>query len=175
MDMNGMRDNFKDAVSHMLPVDPYTKSKKQSGKSVTIADAHALQNKSNSKTGVDLRWHKREDYSKLNIEQRKELYVWQQTKEGKKTTAKQKKDAGYEGKPAPKKRLQAKVAALEATIKKSEEASIDDKVSKAIVAAASAITSEDAPIQPTSEDPFTSKAATQLRALLKRKHEGRDP
>ena len=28
MDMNGMRDNFEDAVSHMLPVDPYTKSKK---------------------------------------------------------------------------------------------------------------------------------------------------
>lgn len=54
MDMNGMRDNFEDAVSHMLPVDPYTKNKKHSGKTVQIADAHALQNKSNSKTGVAL-------------------------------------------------------------------------------------------------------------------------
>ena len=37
MDMNGMHNNFEGAVSHMLPVDPYTKSKKQSGKSVIIA------------------------------------------------------------------------------------------------------------------------------------------
>ena len=63
---------------------------------VTIADAQALKNKFHSKTGVDLRWHTPEEYAQLNKAQRAELYTWQQTKEGKATTMKQKKAAGFD-------------------------------------------------------------------------------
>lgn len=76
IDTNGMRENFESAVAFMLPVDPYSKNKRHSDKNAHIADANALQNKSQSRTGVDLRWHKPEEYRKLTKDQRIELYAW---------------------------------------------------------------------------------------------------
>jgi len=70
-----------------------------------------LKGKSDSRTGVDLRWHTKEEYSKLNKDQRAELYQWQQTKSGKDAIAKSRKNANRKG--TTKKQLQAHVQALE--------------------------------------------------------------
>ena len=82
-----MRSNFEVAVAFLLPVDPYVKHKK-TYRQVTIANAQALKNKSNSNTGVDLRWHTLDEYAELNKDQRSELYQWQKTKDGKATIQK---------------------------------------------------------------------------------------
>jgi hypothetical protein len=76
IDTNGMRSNFEDTVAFLLPVDPYSKHKRNQDKHANISDTNALRNKSQSKTGVDLRWHKPSEYKQLNKEQRAELYEW---------------------------------------------------------------------------------------------------
>ena len=38
--------------------------------------------KGSSNTGVDFRWHTREEYSKINTSQCDELYIWQISKQG---------------------------------------------------------------------------------------------
>lgn len=80
---NNMRNNFEDAVAFLLPVCPYAKHKQsQRGRRAEISDTQ-LKSKSQSRTGVDFRWHTTEEYRKLSKAQRQELYQWQQTKEGK--------------------------------------------------------------------------------------------
>ena len=82
---NNMRNDFEAAVTFLLPVCPYQKSKSKSnnGLRAEISDANALRNGSSTRTGVDLRWHKPEEYAKLSREQRKELHAWQISKKGK--------------------------------------------------------------------------------------------
>ena len=80
VDTNGMCSNFEAAVAFLLPVEPYIKHRTAGDKNITIADTQALKNKSNSKTGVDFRWHTPEEYTKLTKEQHSELYQWQHTK-----------------------------------------------------------------------------------------------
>jgi hypothetical protein len=165
INMNNMRQDFEATVAFLLPVDPYQKHKKQHDK-VQIADANALQNKSHSKTGVDLRWHKPEEYKKLTKEQRIELYSWQRSKEGRDSTQKQRSASGFKGKQNAKKKLQLKVAALQAQL---DEASNEPTLEEltACVAAASA---------PPTTAPATSPAssvhvaaAMKLKSILKRK------
>ena len=62
--------------------------------------------------------------------------------------------------------MQAKIAALEAKLKESEEDTIEDKVSKAITAATMAIASEDAPTKPDSANLYHAQAVNQLRSIL---------
>ena len=119
-DVNGMRDNFKAAVTFMLPVCPYTKhSKNRNSGNAMISDATLL-GQSDSKTGVDLRWHTNAEYQKLTKEQRQELYQWQHTKQGK-AAMKSSRDKGKGGAGKDKKdinrwskkQLKAKIAALQ--------------------------------------------------------------
>ena len=65
-----MRYDFELAFTCMLPVDPYVKHKRTSNRNdPQIGDTNALKNKSQSKTGVDFRWHKGHKYAKLTKEQ----------------------------------------------------------------------------------------------------------
>lgn len=118
LDTTNLRENFEASVAFLLPVDPYAKHKNQPNPNGQISDANALKNKQQSKTGVDLRWHKPEEYSKLNKAQRIELYAWQRTKEGKILTSKQRGNSpGHKSQQAYKNKLQAKVASLEKQLK----------------------------------------------------------
>ena len=85
-----------------------------------ISDA-TLFGQSNSKTGVDLRWHTNAEYQKLTKDQRQELYQWQHTKQGKaamKSSRDKGKGGAGKGKDKDmnrwsKKQLKAKIAALQ--------------------------------------------------------------
>ena len=169
VDTNGMRSNFEAAVAFLLPVDPYVKHKK-TDRQVNIADIQALKNKSDSKTGVDLRWHTPDEYAKLNKDQKSELYQWQKTKDGKATIQKQKKAAGHKPKISAKKKLQAKVAALQAEIDERKK----DPTLEELTACIAAATSAKAADQPTPTTVPTHPhvaAAVQLQGILKRKRE----
>jgi hypothetical protein len=168
IDTNGMREDFEAAVSFILPVDPYSKQKRSNEKTANISDANALQNKSQSRTGVDLRWHNPEEYKKLTKDQRIELYAWQRSKEGSAATQKQKAKVGYKGKPNVKKRLQSKVAKLEAIIKDHEkEPSLEDLT--ACIQAATASTPALLPPKPATPLQPAVAGAIRLKSILKRK------
>ena len=122
LNQNNMRDDFEAAVTHMLPVCPYSKHRNSSrgnDRTATISDV-TLAGKSSSKTGVDFRWHTKPEYAKLTKDQKRELYEWQQTKDGQEMMKKQKeakkKAQLNSGKGTTRKELQAKVKSLEAEL-----------------------------------------------------------
>jgi hypothetical protein len=170
IDTNGMRGDFEAAVAFILPVDPYSKQKRTSDKTANVSDANALQNKSQSRTGVDLRWHNPDEYKKLTKEQRIELYAWQRSKDGSAATQKQKAKAGYKGKPNVKKRLQSKVAKLEAIIKDHEK---DPSLEELTACIQAATATTPAPIPPRVSTPMPQPpavaGAVRLLSILKRK------
>ena len=112
---DNMRDHFEKAAAFLLPVDPYAKSKVAQSQRANISST--LQGIGKSKTGVDLRWHQPDEYEKLSPEQKSELYKWQRTKDGRAIVAKQKKSLGHKPKPSQKRKLQAKISALEEALK----------------------------------------------------------
>lgn len=175
MNLNNMRNNFEDTVAFLIPLDPYEKHKKEQSK-VTVSDAHALKNKSSTKTGVDLRWHKPEEYKLLTKEERMELYTWQTSKEGKAVIAKQEKEAGVSAKPSRNKKLKAKVATLQAEHKEVNKEPTLEELTTLVASAHSATSLLLAPppqnILPPSltTNPHVA-AAIELRKILKRKRE----
>ena len=104
---------------------PYTKNLNESGHSTSnrwganISDA-TLRGKSSSKTDVDLRWHKRDEYAELSPEQKHELYEWKKSKDGKafinqsrrKYNTSKTKHSGH----TTRKYLQEKISELEAKL-----------------------------------------------------------
>ena len=150
-------------MAFLLPVDPYPKHKK-GNKKVQIADTQALKNKSSSLTGVDLRWHTPEEYKLLSKDQRNELYKWQKSKEGKAITAKQKKAQGVKPKQSAKKKLQAKVAALQAELdEKNKEPTIEE-----LTACITATEEKKSEAKASSTNAHVA-AAICLKSILKRK------
>ena len=127
-----MHSNFENAVSFLLPIDPYAKTKRGKDKNINISDAHTLKNKSSSKTSVNFRWYKLEEYKLLSKEQQAKLYEWQKFKEGEATTNKQKIGSSDKAKPSAKKKLQAKIVALEAKIKEQESEPIIEELTACI-------------------------------------------
>ena len=77
----------------MLPVNPYINHKEKFNKAPQIHDI-TLKGKTHSQTGVDFRWHTPDEYKLLANEQKRELYDWQRTKEGKKITTKRREPPG---------------------------------------------------------------------------------
>ena len=86
---HGLRNNFKRAVSHLLPYDPVAKKRamgiKHGSALISLAEAEnrpittiaANDSKpSIGKTGVHLRYHKHHEYRKLTQEQHHELSEW---------------------------------------------------------------------------------------------------
>ncbi len=91
-DTNNMRNDFEAAASHLVEVDPYRRSTchAQSNRSANVS---AVSFAGRGKTGVDLRWHTRQEFRDLSNEQRDELMEWQNTSDGKKAIEKQKKNS----------------------------------------------------------------------------------
>ena len=79
----GTRDDFEQSVAILLPVDPFTKAPANKAKvSFDVSSTGATKFGRGTSTGVDLRWHKREEFSKLTSAAKNELRAWQQTAEG---------------------------------------------------------------------------------------------
>ena len=115
---NNMREDFDLAVESLLPVDPYIKHAKRGGKKG--AEISALKGQQDSRTGVDLRWYKPEEYKLLTKPQRIELSKWQKTKEGQAAMKdyRSRNNISTIKKPSAKSKLKAKIKALEAQINK---------------------------------------------------------
>ena len=90
---NGMRDDFEKAAIVILTVDSYVKNNanKKSTSFQILALGKAKSFGREEQTGVDLRWYKADEYTKLKPAKKIELNAWQQTDEGKKSVASEKK------------------------------------------------------------------------------------
>jgi len=68
-DMNNMHSNFEAAASHLIEVDPYHRSSNQQGNNNRgkQANVSAVTFAGRGKTGVDLRWHTRKEFSALTV------------------------------------------------------------------------------------------------------------
>lgn len=89
---DGMRNNFELAAAHLLPYDPVAKrrstmrgDKRESTyiSAITATDNAATVGSVNTKvsigrTGVHLRFHKQDEYKRLTVPQKQELYEWRQ-------------------------------------------------------------------------------------------------
>ena len=100
---NGKMNDFEATASFIIPHDPVAKKQasqkrphaqiseaegsdsKRDAKVVRIADVSTK--KSIGKTGVELRFYKRDEYKKLSKEQKDELYQWRQQQKEKKNQA----------------------------------------------------------------------------------------
>jgi len=78
----GMRNDFESAVTFLLPVDPVAKKRKGNGGEGNFANISSANGsnpgpkKSTGKTGVELRYYKKEEYRRLSDEQKDELREW---------------------------------------------------------------------------------------------------
>ena len=80
---NNLRDDFEASVATLLPVDPYVKSNaSKKPVSFEISDVTITPGRG-SRIGVDLRWHKSDEFRDLSAAAKKELREWQNTNEGK--------------------------------------------------------------------------------------------
>ena len=118
---NGMRSDFESAVATLLPVCPYSKYRSNNNNTINrkanVSDT-TLKGKSESKTGVEFRWYKKSEYDKLTPDQRRELYDWQKSKDGKEQMNKDKlsRDNNKQPKAPTKKQLYAKIKSLESKV-----------------------------------------------------------
>ena len=121
LNTQNMRDDFEAAVTYLLPVCPYNKNKATSSKGNNKAHVSdvTLKGKHNSETGVDLRWHTKKEYAQLSSEQKKELYEWQQTKDGKSVMNKSRQNSPTNANN--KKSYKAQIKALKGELKASKE------------------------------------------------------
>lgn len=179
---NNMRNDFDAAVAFLLPVCPYAKYKSNQRKNNPQAEIFDVTLKGKGKTGVEFRWYKPDEYSKLTKAQKRELYEWQQSKDGKRAKqahldAKKGKDV----KKLTKKQLLAKVHSLEKQVKGKDDESSDSDGDEAIPsiseltalieAAHKDQAKKDAPKVPAKRndsDPYTA-AAVSIQQIIKRK------
>ena len=94
-DARGTRSDFEKSVAILLPVDPFVKTAANKPKvSFEVSSTSATKFGRGKSTGVDLRWHKPEEFSKLSSDAKKELRAWQNTSEGK-SAVKESRDAYF--------------------------------------------------------------------------------
>jgi hypothetical protein len=89
---NNMREKFEDAASHLIEVDPYRRSTRQNQDQQRRAQVSAVTFAGRGTSGVDLRWHSRQEFCELNQQQKDELTTWQNSSDGKKEMRKQRND-----------------------------------------------------------------------------------
>ena len=117
----GMRNDFESAVTFLLPVDPVAKKRKGSNSEGNYAEISSASGgnqsgtkKSTGKSGVELRYHKKEEYRKLSSEQKDELREWR-SKHGKDNKSKSGNKRGNNGdndSPKPSKIRRAEIASV---------------------------------------------------------------
>ena len=138
---DNMRDDFEKCVSFLLPVCPYAKNKTSSSRNPRLPNVSStvLKNASDSKTGVDFRWHTHKEYSKLSKAQKQELRDWQNSKEGQMQIEKYHEDKRRKNSQnnnnnyMTKKQLQAKIKSLEA--KNVTDNTLDNEIAAYVSAA----------------------------------------
>lgn len=177
---NNMRSDFEAAVAFLLPVCPYMKHRSSnSGENrANISDA-TLKGKHHSKTGVDFRWHTKQEYSKLTKPQRKELYEWQRSKDGKEKMKTEKPSGSNHSSNSAgsnsmtKKQLLAKVKSLEASVQEGNAGTQLDEITAIISSVVNKTMPEPKPpAKPkvSLPPPATHKAAAlAIQGILKRK------
>lgn len=81
--MNDTQNNFENAFSVLVTVDPYIKQRRKNNKSsvkcganVSSAKGDSINGPGKEKTGVNLRFHKTEEYKTLSSDQQDELRLW---------------------------------------------------------------------------------------------------
>ena len=131
--VNNMRSSFEASIKFLLPVCPYIEYK-SNNRNPNISD-FTLKGKSDSKTGVDFRWHTREEYAKLSKEQRSELYNWQKSAQGKATMKATRKSTFSNNGNMDKKQLRSKVASLEKELESARKLPTLDEITACIAAA----------------------------------------
>lgn len=89
-DTNGLRSDFEGACSHIIEVDPYNRSTKPSKDRNPKVSGTSLGGRGNS--GVDLRWHTRQEFRDLSSDQKDELTEWQSSNAGRTAIKKQRVD-----------------------------------------------------------------------------------
>ena len=90
--ITGLRNNFENAVAHLKPSDPVARNRLKTNRTGTLssvkgdeptteANVAAFGDKSGkgSKTGVDLRYHTKEEYKTLTTAQKSELWEWRKS------------------------------------------------------------------------------------------------
>ena len=96
MNINNTRNDFENAVSVILPVDPFIKKRQNSNENNNTNGTVASTSTSTDyvktgTTGVKLQFHSGEQYSKLTAAQKSELHKWRNTPEGQRFTKSEKK------------------------------------------------------------------------------------
>ena len=175
-----MRNNFESAVTYLLPSDPVARKRKglgNKGMSVDVGSTTGIK-PGIGKTGVELRYHKRNEYSKLTKEQRDELREWRETPEAKKAMEKSgtKRKANRDEK-RDKDKLRKTIASVlkeQEEIKEKEKTSDEEQVGQIKDALVSFLSSNDAkPSTPSSKsdndkDGSAQIAAVKLQSILRR-------
>ena len=158
---------IKMAPYYNEPVDPYVQHAKGKKKGAQIS---ALKGQQDSKSGVDLRWHTKEEYKTLSKAQRIELSEWQKSKAGKATINKQKSDSGYKPRQSAKSKLKAKIKALEAQVKQNPADPTDQPDPSVSVAEIQRVFAAVSSMQRDTSSTSTAEASAHaLQSILKRK------
>ena len=66
VNMNVTRNDFELAVAFLLPVDPYDKHRSENNPRKPQISVITLKGRGHSKTGVDIRWYTKSEYTHLN-------------------------------------------------------------------------------------------------------------
>lgn len=108
---NNMRNDFESAASALIEVDPYRRSQRSNNNNPKTANVSSIDFSAGRGTsGVDLRWHPRNEFQRLPSEQKDELLEWMKSNDGKKAMKKsrdafikkRKASGDDKSKPAPK-------------------------------------------------------------------------
>jgi len=81
-DTNNMRSNFELSAAHLIEVDPYRRSSKSNPK-MAEPKISAVSFAGRGQSGVDLRWHTRQEFRALSSDKKDELTAWQRSNDGK--------------------------------------------------------------------------------------------
>ena len=151
--ITGLRNNFENAVAHLMPSDPVTRKRLKTTRTSTLssvkgdkptteANVAAFGDKSGkgSKTGVDLRYHTKEEYKTLTAAQKSELWEWRKSdqKGGKALLKRGQSDTGNDGnnkKNTKKVRFDKRVlasveSAIDSKLKSIQEAQDQENLTK---------------------------------------------
>ena len=175
---NNMRQNFEDAASSLIEVDPYKRSTRSSqNSSGRQAHISAIDfSGGRGDTGVDLRWHTPKEYAKLSSDAKDELNAWLRTGEGKRHRAEAKKkdssgggkrksddSKGGNGNKGWKKKLRSKMQTEKGLASVMSVLQEQESTNQAFVAALAASAPPPAP----AAAPVAAPAAAKVSALTK--------
>jgi hypothetical protein len=172
---NDMRQNFEDAASSLIEVDPYKRSSRSSqnasGRQANISAIDFSGGRGD--TGVDLRWHTPKEYAKLSSEARDELNSWLRTGDGKKCRAEaKKKESTNKRKNAPngnkgwKKKLRSKMQTENGLATVMSVLKEQESTNQAFVAALAASTMLPAPAPAPASTPASTAKVSALSKVL---------